>query len=253
MTPDVIVDIGNSRMKWGRVESGRITRQIALPLDDPSMWTAAAAKARTLGPVDHWAFTGVVPEAIDRFENWLIDSQFEYHFLTNAELLSRAKPFSTIVREPDRIGIDRLLNAYAAHCRCPKRVAIAISVGTAMTIDAVLAEGVHIGGAILPGPAIMSRSLHEETAQLPPIVMTRPHYELGIDTESAISCGISAALRGAADLLVSQCVNRHGPASIVITGGGSPMFAGFTFTAETDPAAIDDTLTLDGILRVMSR
>ena len=33
MTPDVVVDIGNSRMKWGLCAGGRVTESLSLPLD----------------------------------------------------------------------------------------------------------------------------------------------------------------------------------------------------------------------------
>lgn len=252
MMPDVVVDIGNSRMKWGRVVDGRIAKTISLSLDDTAAWDSAFAKARTLGPAKHWAFTGVVPAALGRFEHWLKDLELEYTLLTNQDLLSKVQGFRTNVREPDRIGIDRLLIAYAASQRHSGHPVVAISVGTAMTVDCVQADGTHVGGAILPGPSLMSRTLHEETAQLPPIVITRAHDEFGDDTESAIGCGISAAIRGAADLLIGQWAAKHGPPGVYIAGGGSPLFAGMEFNAPVDHVIIDDTLTLDGLLRAVA-
>ena len=32
MTPDVVVDIGNSRMKWGRVTGGAVSDMVSLPM-----------------------------------------------------------------------------------------------------------------------------------------------------------------------------------------------------------------------------
>ena len=40
----VVADLGNTRLKWGRLdESGRLAETIALPLDDPTAWAAAWA------------------------------------------------------------------------------------------------------------------------------------------------------------------------------------------------------------------
>ena len=38
----VVADLGNTRLKWGRLDAaGRLAEMIALPLDDPSAWAAA--------------------------------------------------------------------------------------------------------------------------------------------------------------------------------------------------------------------
>ena len=38
MTPDVVVDVGNSRMKWGRVSGGRVAEVAAFDHDDAVGW-----------------------------------------------------------------------------------------------------------------------------------------------------------------------------------------------------------------------
>ena len=44
MTPDVVVDIGNTRVKWGVCRAGRVTDVLRLPLDDAATWDAELAE-----------------------------------------------------------------------------------------------------------------------------------------------------------------------------------------------------------------
>ena len=69
---------------------------------------------------------------------------------------------------PGRIGMDRLAAAVAADALRERfRAAIVIDTGSAITVDVVSAEGHFLGGAILPGMAMASKSLQRGTDQLP--------------------------------------------------------------------------------------
>jgi type III pantothenate kinase len=47
----VVADLGNTRLKWGRLDqAGRLIEDIALPLDDTAAWAAAWAPWDRLGP-----------------------------------------------------------------------------------------------------------------------------------------------------------------------------------------------------------
>jgi pantothenate kinase type III len=77
-------------------------------------------------------------------------------------------PVQANVKEPSRVGMDRLLNALAANrVRHPDRSAIVVDIGTAMTVNFISADGVFQGGAILAGPVTSLAALHHATASLP--------------------------------------------------------------------------------------
>jgi hypothetical protein len=46
---------------------------------------------------------------------------------------------------------------------------IIVDCGTAATVDMLSPSGVFLGGAILPGPALMARALAEGTSRLPAV------------------------------------------------------------------------------------
>lgn len=114
---------------------------------------------------------------------------------------------------PDKVGIDRLLAAFAAsRLRAPSHNAIVVNCGTAITVDLVDQGGVFRGGTILPGPALMARSLHEHTDALPLVELSDapPPAVLGLNTAAAIQSGIHFGIRGAIHELVKQVEKKAG-------------------------------------------
>jgi type III pantothenate kinase len=67
--------------------------------------------------------------------------------------------------EPERLGVDRFLAMAALHAANP-RSQILVSCGTALTLDALSAEGRHLGGLIAPSPGLMRRALGRGTARV---------------------------------------------------------------------------------------
>ena len=251
MTPDIVVDIGNSRMKWGRVTDGKVAEMVSLPHDDPLAWKRQVELWD--GRAERWAIATVAPEQFVRFRDWLTSRKPDTIILENEMALSVSSRhgFTTAVKQIDRIGIDRLLTAIAARSRTiPGSTTVAISVGTAMTVDFVKEDGTHVGGAILPGPYLMAKSLRDHTAKLPHIEIDPviPVRVWGANTKDAIDLGIASAILGAAEHLVWDWVaySKSLPC-VFVTGGDAGYFRNYEFTADIRKLEIDPMLTLEGI------
>ena len=242
MTPDVAVDIGNTRMKWGRCANGRIAEMVSLPLDDPNAWAEQLLAWELSGPVC-WAVASVNPAASDAFKAWAGEAGDEFEFLNNQSV-----PLSYAVDHPEQVGIDRLLNAFAAHCLAHPYPAIVVSVGTAVTVDLVDEKGTFHGGVIFPGPRLMAYSLHAHTAKLPLVdADTLPAVVApGANTQDAILAGIRAAVVGATTLLVHQYADESEPPWVYVTGGAAGDLALFDFGPRFKGTRAVPTLTLDG-------
>lgn len=251
MTPDVVVDIGNTRIKWGRVVGGRVTEMASLRRDNPVDWKRQAEQWE-VPTLARWAVASVAPQVMQRFVDWLTTRKAITGTVTN-ELFADGEwlELVTEVEEPERVGIDRLLASLAAYSRVPEdSSAVAISVGTATTVDFVEPDGTHVGGAILPGPELMARSLHEHTAKLPHISIdpVLPTERWGTNTKDAIQIGIANAILGAADQLVWDWAEHSAaPPWVFVTGGDAGYFRRFVFTADLGGLLIDPMLTLEGI------
>ncbi len=250
MTPDVVVDIGNSRIKWGLCEAGKVVEMVSLAHDDPVGWKRQAAEWR-LGPTPQVAIAGVAPTAQRRFDQWLRPRVGQCIVITHEIFLVYALALETLVEEPLLIGIDRLLASLAAYHQTPDgHSSVILNVGTAMTIDFVKSGGHHVGGAILPGPRLMAKSLHDYTAKLPFIEpdLVLPVKIWGANTESAIELGIANAILGVADQMVWDWAAAEPKLPWVFaTGGDVGYFRGFAFTADVGQVILDPHLTLEGI------
>ncbi len=244
MTPDVVVDIGNSRMKWGLCEGKRVSEVRRLSLHDLAAWDAEFAKIPRRSSACQWAVASVNPPALARFREWLNPRGITVVFENSSDL-----PIRMNVDEPGKVGIDRLFGALAAKSMVPPGTpAITVDVGTAVTVNLIDSDGVFQGGAIFPGPRLMGRALHDHTAKLPLIDLGEvPAADVpGRTTADAIQAGIAAAVQGGVALLVERLVLRHPSPWLFITGGAcgslsKQLFRGVSKIIEV-PA-----LTLEGI------
>jgi type III pantothenate kinase len=152
--------------------------------------------------------------------------------------------------DPNRVGIDRLVAAAYAHAATPKgHAAIVVDAGTALTVDAIDAEGTFLGGAIAPGLRLGVDALSANTSFLPRIDLEGTVQLMGKDT---VACLRSGAIYGSAALVEGLCrrmsadlaergstVELDAPVSIFLTGGDSsllhPLIEG---TVVLDPAMV---------------
>ena len=246
MTPDVVVDIGNSRMKWGLCRDGRIARMASLQVGNPLAWDRKAAQWE-LPRGTRWVVTAVNSNPIIPFFDWMAARGDVSASIAGHDEIGL--PLS--VDEPKQVGTDRLFTALAAVRRVPPGCPVAtINVGTAMTVDFVNTDGIFIGGLIVPGPQTMAKSLHDYTDRLP-LVDAKSWWKYdycGKNTADAIRIGITAALIGAADdAVMSFEHDMKQPVAVFVTGGGRHYFSTDDFAADTREVVIDPRLTLDGI------
>jgi type III pantothenate kinase len=127
---------------------------------------------------------------------------------------------------PEKVGVDRLLDAVAANSRRrPGNPAVLIDAGSAVTVDWVDAEGAFCGGAILPGLRLMIESLHRYTALLPLIeVPQEPPAALGTDTRSAMASGVFWSVLGGIEALIARLsAQSPTPPDLFVTGGDAAL------------------------------
>jgi type III pantothenate kinase len=155
---------------------------------------------------------------------------------------ARPEPgLSIACREPATIGRDRLFAARAA-LELAGGSAIVVDAGTALTVDAVRADKTFLGGAIAPGPDLLSLALAEGTARLPRVEPRPRANALGRDTREALLAGVAVGFRGAARELAERVAEEAGlrGAPIVLTGGARaflldpPVFTGAQTIEECD-------------------
>ncbi|MBJ7314210.1 type III pantothenate kinase [Rugamonas sp. CCM 8940] len=222
----LLIDAGNTRIKWALVESGAAlgawSAAGAVPHAElgqlPAAWNAALA-----GRHIHRALLANVAGAALRAQLQLIlpptlPAPAVLWFASVAQLAGLRNGY----RNPAQLGCDRFAAAIAAHALAPGRAVIVANCGTATTIDAVTADGVFLGGMILPGLALMASSLARNTAQLPQIAQdAKLPAGFADNTDDAILSGCLAAQGGA----IEHAVALHRASDCIISGGAAPFIA----------------------------
>jgi type III pantothenate kinase len=158
----LLIDIGNTRIKWARFDGKRVGRQHAAV---HSGWGGEDYARRVIGS----------GRALDRILVVSVAGARANRCLTLAARRARAPAPEFVVSqrsaggvtsgylEPWRLGVDRFVAAIGAHHLAKGKAVCVVGVGTAMTIDLVDAEGRHRGGAIIPAPTLMVDSLLNNT------------------------------------------------------------------------------------------
>ena len=166
----LLIDAGNTSLKWNLCadDGARLLGQTrALSWRDHDI---AAQLDRAWGqlPDIHsvWLSNVAGEELQQVLQGWLQESG-----LQQDEHLDLHYPRSQAIqlgvrnayRDADRLGVDRWLALLACHDLMPAQDACIIDCGSAITVDALRRDGQHLGGMILPGPALMLQSLRNRT------------------------------------------------------------------------------------------
>lgn len=223
----LLIDIGNSRIKWARLaRSGRLGPQRAARY---AGWSAQQARHALFGrarDIERVLVVSVAPAALER----LVTRAAQLHgcaapiFVRSARRLG---PVTTRYREPWRLGADRLVAAVGAHALVGARSVCVIDVGTAMTLDLLDPQGVHLGGVIVPGPELMVASLLADTAGIERRArgarrtQRAPRTPFARDTRSAIALGAAYAVAAAIDRVILEAGARLGRRPAVLLTGGA--------------------------------
>ena len=150
---------------------------------------------------------------------------------------------------PQELGADRLVNAVAAFDRAGS-ACVVVDFGTAITYDAVSAEGEYLGGIISPGVEISIEALSERAAKLPKVDIAPPTELIGRTTQASIQSGIVYGFAGQVDGIVGRLREELGSdVTVIATGGVAGAIA--PFCEEIDE--IDELLTLTGLRLIWER
>ena len=152
------------------------------------------------------------------------------------------------LEDPRELGADRLVNAVAAYARFGNACAV-VDFGTAVTFDAVSAEGEYLGGAIGPGLATSLSALIERAARITRLDLDQPSEAIGRSTRAAIQSGFVYGFAGLIDGIVRRMEEELPNPRLLATGGYAATVVPFTETIDE----VDDLLTLKGLRLIHER
>jgi len=205
------INLGNTSIQLGRQEAGRTVEVGKCP----------ASRWRDLLENVPWRDSIWVASV-----NPVVEAEIAAERQVRSLAWSPELDMDVAYPDPSRIGADRLANALALQEEACLP-AVAVDCGTATTLEVVDANGVFRGGAILPGFALMARSLDTGTALLPDVELPQGAVSaIGTDTRSAIQAGTFYGQVGAVERLLDEVERELGtPVRVVVCGGAGPRLA----------------------------
>jgi type III pantothenate kinase len=213
-----LLDLGNSRLKCAPLSEGRHGDVRAFSHRDGGVdiegMLALVGRADT-GDVAWLA--SVAPAA---YADAAIAALATQGFAVRiARTLPRCRRLRIAYDTPGHLGVDRFLSLLAASER-DDGAWLLVSIGSAVTVDLLAADGQHLGGAIAPSPAHMREALGQRFAalDLPAGRVT----DFADDTDAAIASGTHGATLG----LIERCYRlAHARLDVaprvIVSGGGA--------------------------------
>ena len=208
----LLIDAGNTRIKWGILEDG-VWRRV-----DACATSSSATLAGVIGTEPHFERIVVAnvagPKVQSDIERSLSGRGVVPQFIASSSAQCGVR---SSYDDPTQLGCDRWAALIGAHRLLPG-ACLVVNAGTALTIDALTEEGLFLGGIIAPGAELMRRALAEHTAGL----ALRPgevRFFPG-NTGDAIVSGAAHACAGAVERMATF-MHRSGHESLrVILSGG---------------------------------
>ncbi len=239
-TPALLIDLGNTRLKWAWYADGRL---------DPG--GALVHRGQPLGPLLHEAFRGApTPGAVHvcavaardtqaALRAWL---QGRWPLLPHFVRVQR-EGYGVVNGYHDyrQLGVDRWVALIAARHWYGDDLCL-FDCGSALTFDAIDREGRHLGGAILPGLGLMRRQLQGELGLEVQNGEVEPNL-LAKGTEDGIATG---TLHAAAAFVERALARMDGDWSALLTGGDAQTLAPHI----ARPVQLEPLLVLKGLATI---
>jgi type III pantothenate kinase len=247
----LLLDAGNTRLKWGLYGDGAIGRTGRVPLAKIREQGKTALTGKLPRDVDTVIACNVAGKAFAEKLSAIIRSHtgHEVRFVRSQAM---ACGVSNAYRQPGRLGVDRWVAMIGARAQCTSTCLI-VDAGTAVTIDALSADGRHLGGQILPGLMVMADALGKNTSDLPKsrrsvsVVAGLPD-PFARSTAAAIAQGAIGAVAGAIERAVRALEQQGLSPAILLTGGDAALIQqSLATTVELRP-----NLVLEGLARLLT-
>ncbi|OGI52202.1 MAG: hypothetical protein A3E57_02130 [Candidatus Muproteobacteria bacterium RIFCSPHIGHO2_12_FULL_60_33] len=239
---NLLIDLGNSRLKWAQHAPGLWHTEAAM-LDDemPSLldrlWHDMAAPQKVV-------VCSVSPPRRRRaLEQW-VQARWP---ITPQIVRTQAEQFGVKnrYREPEQLGVDRWVALIGARGLTPSAACV-VDCGTAVTVDALSAQGEFLGGAVFPGLRLLRDSLVQGTAGIS-AAEGRADDCLARSTADGVAAGTLYGLAGAVERLIDEYRRTLGETmEIFLTGGEAPALAAHLRV----PATLVPDLVLKGLARI---
>jgi type III pantothenate kinase len=248
------VDVGNTQTHLGTfrgeelVEHWRFATVRTSTADELGARLRALLELRGMGFADLSAsiVSSTVPELVPEWQH-MAERYLGHTMPSVGPGLRTGMPIR--IDNPREVGADRLVNSIAAY-EAVHGACIVVDFGTAITYDAVSADGEYLGGIISPGVEISMEALTARAAKLRTIDLAPPRSLIGKSTEDAMRAGLVYGFAAQVDGIVTRLRDELGEdTEAIATGGLAGQIVPYCETIDE----VDDLLTLTGLRIIHER
>lgn len=208
-TEELVIDVGNSRMKMALFTGGRISA-----LHTAAHGDLPAVEAFRAGHKLSRITIGSVARSDDAF----IQGLGRWGPIVELNGASPS-PVRSLYETPTTFGVDRLANVAGAAALFPRRSVLVIDLGTCITYDLVDGLAVHQGGIISPGLHMRARAMHAYSARLPLVAPPESTPMTGTSTSASLAAGCHHGLLMEVGGFAATFRQQHRHLAVVLTGG----------------------------------
>lgn len=225
----LLIDAGNTRLKWRLGDEAQVHALAYGPDFDAELEAALPADVSVA------LVACVAPAAVrESLQRVLLGREVRVSF---ARTMAQLDSLNIAYAQPSHLGVDRFL--VLLECAASHRNQLIVSVGTALTVDFLRADGQHRGGRIAPSPTQMRAHLASLSKALPVSGGEwSPDQPFATDTDHALASGCE----GMAIALITaslEAARREAPdTELRIHGGGAQDLLGLLPQAQVLPSDV---------------
>ena len=206
-----VFDIGNSRLKVGEFQNGKLQRVNVFDLSQSQETPFVVDTPSIISSVNkeyelEWVDFGIQPILFDR---------------------TCRLPIALDYDTPETLGLDRIAGAAGAWLEFKGNDILLVDVGTCINYDFISSEGSFQGGVISPGIQLRFKSMHSYTSALPDLTQSWKSINAALPGKSTVACmhrgvitGILSEIRG----FIQHFKKDSHQMTVILTGGDAEVF-----------------------------
>ncbi len=219
---NLVVDIGNTRVKAGLFEQKELKHSLVLSDFAPSQNTLVQFIENEV--LNHYSIANcIVASVVDPVEEFV--NQLNSNMPTLLFSSKTITPLINLYKSANTLGSDRLAAAAGGHSLFPSKNILVIDAGTCIKYNFVTQGNEYVGGAISPGLKMRFKALHTFTSRLP-LLEPEENFEMLIGTTTNESILAGAELGAVTEIngFIEQYRLLYPDICVVLTGGDANFF-----------------------------
>ena len=243
----LLIDVGNTRLKWLMFDGGEIAKDIvsSAVAHKQNFQLAMQQSCNEVDKPDEIWVSNVA--GLDAEQSIALYSKAKWNMGVNfVEVKRKTEGVEVGYKDLNELGVDRWLAILGSRELIKKGAVIVVNLGTAITVDYLNDQNYFLGGAILPGFDLSLRALNQTARINNSSWQQNVNKLVGDSTLDCASIGVTAACIGGVERLIDAIKQQQPDCKVIISGGAASVF----MDASKLEYEYDANLVIRGLMRI---